>query len=357
MTLTSETASDIDSAVSAEVGVPPFAVIGGHEVDDHLAGNEAETIDLIRRTYLLHDAGQTVNPPSYFLRFPDRPDNRIIALPASVGGSVGIDGVKWISSVPGNVAHGVPRASAVTIINDPVTGYPLACIESAIISATRTAASAALAAVELRDGRSFDRVAVIGGGLIARYVVRYLLAAGVTPQEIVVHDTSVAHGASFVDHLRRTHPGTTARFTDDVAEAIGASDLVVFTTVAPEPYVDDPSLLAHRPLVLNLSLRDLGVSMVLAADNVVDDVDHCLKANTSVHLAEQQLGNRDFLTGTLAEVVRGTVTLRADRPTIFSPFGLGVLDLALAKQIYDDLATAGRLREIPDFYHDVRRLP
>ena len=32
------------------------------------------------------------------------------------------------------------------ILNDPRTGYPLACIEASLISATHTAASAALAA-------------------------------------------------------------------------------------------------------------------------------------------------------------------------------------------------------------------
>ena len=134
------------------VTVPPFAVIPGAQVHGALRGREKQIVELVEATYRLHGAGESVNPPSYFLRFPDRPSSRIIALPASVGGQVRVDGLKWISSFPGNVAAGLPRASAVLILNDHDTGYPFACLESSIISATRTAASAALAADWLSRG-------------------------------------------------------------------------------------------------------------------------------------------------------------------------------------------------------------
>ncbi len=141
------------TVMTAPPGVPSFAVIGSRQVHDVLDGREPQVTDLVRQTYLRHAAGDTVNPPSYFLRFPDRPSARIIALPASIGAEGGVDGIKWISSVPDNVARGMPRASAVLILNDPVTGFPYACLESSIISAVRTAASAALAADVLTEGR------------------------------------------------------------------------------------------------------------------------------------------------------------------------------------------------------------
>jgi ornithine cyclodeaminase len=129
--------------MSETVTVPPFAVISGGQVSAALRGREREITELVEATYRVHGAGDSVNPPSYFLQFPDRPKDRIIALPASIGGSTRVDGLKWISSFPENVAAGIPRASAVLILNDHDTGYPFACLESSIISATRTAASAA----------------------------------------------------------------------------------------------------------------------------------------------------------------------------------------------------------------------
>ena len=99
----------------------------------------------------------------------------------------------------------------------------------------------------------------------------------------------------------------------------------------------------HNPLVLHVSLRDLAPEILLASTNVVDDVEHCLKANTSPHLAEQLTGNRDFLHGTLDDVMAGRVTVPADRtggvlavrPRRARPRG--------GKYVYDEVARSGEL--------------
>ncbi|MCW2717345.1 2,3-diaminopropionate biosynthesis protein SbnB [Pseudonocardia sp.] len=338
------------------VTVPPFAVISGAQVQHVLQGHEKQVMEVVEATYRLHGAGDSVNPPSYFLRFPDRASSRIIALPASIGGQVRVDGLKWISSFPGNVASGIPRASGVLILNDHDTGYPFACLESSIISATRTAASAALAADRLSRGRQRPtRVGFFGVGLIARYIHTFLAATGWSFDEIGVHDLSADSAAGFRGYLEQS--GTAGRVTvhDSAERLIRSSDLVVFATVAGEPHVTDLSWFDHDPLVLHVSLRDLAPEILLASTNVVDDVEHCLKADTSPHLAEQLTGNRDFLLGTLDDVLAGRVEVPADRPVVFSPFGLGVLDLAVGKFVYDEVVRSGELHVVDDFFHELRR--
>ncbi|WP_175408085.1 2,3-diaminopropionate biosynthesis protein SbnB [Streptomyces sp. TRM64462] len=348
------------------VARPTFAVIPGAQVNGVLRGREKQVIDLVEAAYRLHGAGGTVNPDSYFLRFPDRPDARIIALPASLGGDAdgrgAVDGIKWISSFPGNVASGLPRASAVLILNDPATGYPYACLESSVISAARTAASAALAAGALSRARGDAsrprRVGFIGAGLIGRFIHTYLDAAGWEFDEIGVHDLKAEHAQQFQGYLERGRGGGVGRVVvHDTAEGlIRSSDLVVLATVAGSPYLHDPSWFSHAPLVLNVSLRDLAPEVVLSAVNVVDDVDHCLKADTSVHLAEQLTGNRDFLSGTLCDVLTGAVRPEAGRrPLVFSPFGLGVLDLAVGRFVYDAIARSGELAVTDGFFDELDR--
>jgi hypothetical protein len=72
-----------ESAISEPITVPPFAVISGAQVQHALQGREKQIVELVEATYRLHGAGDSVNPPSYFLRFPDRPSSRIIALLAT----------------------------------------------------------------------------------------------------------------------------------------------------------------------------------------------------------------------------------------------------------------------------------
>ncbi|MET0190269.1 MAG: 2,3-diaminopropionate biosynthesis protein SbnB, partial [Pseudonocardia sediminis] len=199
------------------------------------------------------------------------------------------------------------------------------------------------------------RVGFVGTGLIARYIHTFLAGTGFSFDEIGVHDLSADSAAGFGGYLRGTD--TTARVTvhDSAESLIRSSDLVVFATVAATPHVTETAWFDHHPLVLHVSLRDLAPEILLGSANFVDDVEHCLKAETSPHLVEQRTGNRDFLDGTLDDVMSGRVTVPADRTVVFSPFGLGVLDLAVGKYVYDETARSGALHVVDDFFHERRR--
>ncbi|MER7643612.1 2,3-diaminopropionate biosynthesis protein SbnB [Streptomyces sp. NPDC126522] len=338
------------------IETPSFSVISGEQVQQALAGRESEIGALVEATYRLHGAGDSVNPPSYFLRFPDRPSSRIIALPASLGGPSRVDGLKWISSFPGNTGSGLPRASAVLILNDPDTGYPYACLESSVISAVRTASSAALAADKLSQGRTRPlRVGFVGTGLIARYIHTHLRATGWEFEETGVYDLSAESAEGFRGYLERSEAPGRITVHDKLEGLVRASDLLVFATIAGSPHVHDPAWFDHHPLVLHVSLRDLDPAILLASANFVDDVEHCLKADTSPHLAEQVTGGREFIDGTLDDVLTGRVTVPTDRTVVFSPFGLGVLDLAVGRFVHDEVVRRGELHVVDGFFHELRR--
>ncbi|TVZ94128.1 ornithine cyclodeaminase [Streptomyces sp. BK340] len=319
---------------------PPMTVIDAGDIAAQVEHNRPELVEVVRAAYLAHDAGQSANPHSSFLRFPHNSRARIISLPAYLGGEFEVAGNKWIASFPENTRHGIPRASATLILNDCATGFPFACMESSIISATRTAASAVLGAETLVGERRARRVGIVGTGLIAQHVWKFLRdldwEIGGFRLFDLDRDAAKRYAAVVAEHT-----DAEVVIADRVEDAFTDCDLVVLTTVAGEPHLHDARLLAHNPVVLHLSLRDLAPELILAAQNFTDDVDHAVRERTSLHLAEQRTGNRDFVDGTLGDLLRQRLRRHPGRPAVFSPFGLGVLDLAVGKWVHDRVVAAG----------------
>src|SRR5206468_11046253 len=179
-------------------------------------------------------------------------------------------------------------------------------------------------------------------GFIARYAYEFLVDTGWTIEEVRLHDRLPVESEKFRNTACRLERHRTVTVVPDVAQLVRACDLIVFTTVASAPHVADAALFEHNPVVLHISLRDLAPEILLRSQNVVDDVEHVMKANTSAHLTEQQTGNRSFVTGTLAEIMLGRRSVNRSRPIIFSPFGMGILDVAVGKWVYDQAVAAGR---------------
>lgn len=330
-----------------------FSVVGGVVVREIVQSSRPAIVDAVRQAYLTHHAGRSVNPNSYFLRFPDKPEARLIALPAYLGGEREAVGIKWIGSFPKNIERDVPRASAVLLLNDYATGYPFACLEASQISAARTAASAVLAAGELVGAKRAGKLAVIGAGIIARNIVEFFGAQDWRIERVAVFDDIPRYADALAQHCAGL--GYAAAGAATLDEALGGADVVVLATTAAAPYLTGPERFAPGQVVLNVSLRDIDPDVIAGAHNVLDDVDHCMTANTSPHLAEQKLGHRDFIDGTLAELMLGEIALSAERPKIFSPFGLGVLDLAVGMLIYERATAAGRAVPIDGFFGETAR--
>jgi 2,3-diaminopropionate biosynthesis protein SbnB len=335
----------------------PFSIITGSTIFRLVHDRLGDCIDVVGDAYTAHAEGRSVNPASFFLRFPDRSNARIIGLPSHLSDSHQISGIKWISSFPDNVRQGFPRASAVLILNNHDNGYPFACLEASIISASRTAALAVLAARHLIKGgnRKVRSLGIVGTGLIARYVYRFLIGTEWEIENVYLYDSIPAEAERFSKTVCDPARHAAKWIAPDLDSLLTRCDLIVFTTVAAQPHVHEPALFAHNPVILHISLRDLAPKILLGAHNVVDDIDHVMHADTSPHLTEKLTGNREFVTGTLADIMKGHRTVDHARPVIFSPFGLGVLDLALGKWLYDRAVAAGEQITVNNFFHDLDR--
>jgi 2,3-diaminopropionate biosynthesis protein SbnB len=329
-------------------------ILRSGEVGSLLNAGEETLMQTVKMAYQVHGRGDSSLPHSTFLRFPDNEENRIIALPAYLDGDSNIAGIKWVSSFPANIKKGLDRASAVVILNSAETGRPEVVIEGSIISAKRTAASAALAAQTLINGRRIERVGLFGCGLINFEITRFLQRALTGVRSLVIYDLDETRADQFKAKCRETFDFLEVSVAGNREEILKSCSLISFATTAVKPHIGDLSACAPGSTILHISLRDLSPEAILSADNIVDDVDHVCRAQTSVHLAEQLAGNRDFIRCTLADILSGAAPRRRDENSIaiFSPFGLGILDLAVSKLVHTLAMRRGIGTSIPSFLPD-----
>ena len=317
-------------------------IIGALEVEAALQGSEKRVLHAVQKAYETHSRGASSLPHSCFLRFPDSDKDRIICLPAYLGGDYQLAGVKWIASMPDNVARSMERASAVMILNDRVTGRPRAIVEGSIISKQRTAASAALASRVLAPGEP-EAIGFVGCGPINTAVAQFLAIVWPNVSRLMAFDLNPTRAEAFGVALLAQRPDADFIVAASLEELLSKCPMVAFATTAITPYVDDLDACPAGATILHISLRDLKAGAILSNHNIVDDLDHVNRAATSIHLASKQEGHTDFVHSSLGDILLGNTDLpeRDDRKLIFSPFGLGVLDLAVAELVQNTLAKDG----------------
>lgn len=310
-------------------------VIRYADVDQVLSDREQVVTEIVRQAYLLHSTAQSVVPPSSFLRFPGDRANRIIALLAYLGGENAAAGVKWIASFPGNLDHGLARASATIVLNSLTTGHPLAVIEGSLISARRTAASAVLGASVLGGGLAPRGASLIGCGVINFEVLRFVLATWPELPSLSLFDADPARAAAFRERAAALAPSARVTCAPSARDTLMAHDLTFIATTALEPHIDLEG--CGGKVIVHVSLRDIRPESILASQNVVDDADHVCREGTSLHLAEQAAGHRRFIHASIGQLLHDDSQFcrAADTPVIFSPFGLGALDIALARYVLE----------------------
>lgn len=322
----------------------------GREISSLLEEKELELISVVRTAYEIHALGDTALPFSSFLRFPGDMTNRIIALPAYLGGEIQRPGLKWISSFPNNIKSGLDRASAVVLLNSVSTGRLEVVLEGSVISAKRTAASAALAAQLLEA--SVETIGLIGCGLINFEIAKFLIKAFPTSAKFLLFDIDEMRSDRFKAKLIRRFPDRKVEVVPEVGLALNHCSLISIATTALHPYLQDLSQCLPGSVILHVSLRDLTPEAILSCDNVVDDLTHVCRERTSIHLAQELVDKVEFVRCTIGDIIINKAPGKENPKsvTVFSPFGLGILDLALANYTRDLALTLSRGTLIKEFF-------
>ncbi|MEB3101624.1 2,3-diaminopropionate biosynthesis protein SbnB [Ferviditalea candida] len=302
-------------------------------------------IKLLEDALFSIDAGDYAQPLKPYLRYKDL-RNRIIAMPAYVGGSMDVAGIKWVSSFPGNVDQNLPRAHNVVILNDAATGKPEAIIHSPLLNILRTAAVSGLLLkhwLQARPGKRL-KVGIIGWGPIGRRHFRMCTELfGDRIDRIFLYDLRAIDPETAVSPL-----GAPVTVTDNWEEAYEEADVFITCTVSDYRYVNVPP--KNGRLLMDISLRDFQLDALTGIGTfIVDDWEEVCRENTDIellHLAGR-LSREQALS--LTDVVCRKALLDVDggESVFFSPMGMAVFDISVA-DYYRRLAQetgAGQLLE------------
>ncbi len=207
-------------------------------------------VTLYKGDYVM--GGENHNSHGCMITFPDDPqfpgmpknadDRRFMAMPAYLGGSSQMAGMKWYGSNVDNKKKGLPRSILMMMLNDKDTGAPLALMSANLVSAYRTGGIPGVGAKYLARKDS-KIVSIIGPGVMGKTSLAAFAAVCPNLDTVKIKGRSQKSLDSFVKFVKEELPQIkNIEICDSVEEAVKDSDIISFTTtvrndVSSFPYI------------------------------------------------------------------------------------------------------------------------
>ena len=294
-----------------------------------LGGTQAQAaLDDVRDVVTLMRQQQTQMPAETHVSLAGA-RGKAYALPACVGGRFNAAGVKWTAHRP-DAHDGLPQAMAMTLINRADNGLPLGLVESAALTAARTAAVSALA---LRHAapRPVQRVLLLGTGVQATAHLDMLRQLFPDLQQVSWWSRSASAFAPDSDNL----PWPLVRITGLPHACAQDIDAVITCTSAAEPLLGAEAIRPGR-LVIQVGYHEVAFEAIALATKVVVDLwgDFCeTSAKSLFQMYRAGQFSPDRVDADLSNLLLDGWRPAPDDSVYFSSFGLNVFDIALAARV------------------------
>ena len=275
-------------------------------------------VDAVRAAFVAYARGEWTMPPKVYV--PAYPAGDFRAMPALGAGHALL---KWVTSFPGNPAHGLPTVTGLVLLSDAANGMPVAVLDAGAVTALRTGAAAVLAAETLGRAHA-ETAAVIGAGVNGEAAARTFVARG---RAVRLWDVDRARAESVAERV-----GASVAETRD--DALGA-DLLVTVTPGREVVLGAGSLRPGQHASLmgadGPGKAEIAVEELARVRVFCDDWEQASHNGDLVHAVDAGLLERSGVTQ-LGDVLAGEAEGRRsdDETTVFDSTGLAIQDLAIA---------------------------
>lgn len=288
-----------------------------------------ETVEEVEKAIKLLAEGKAVQPPKIYMTIPDH--HGFIKPMTAYITSMGVSASKIFAFFPDNPQkYGKPTVHATVVLNDGLTGVPIAIMDGTWITALRTAASSAIAAKYLAKSNSHV-VGMIGAGVQG---MTHLEALGIVHriEEVRAFDVIPKVKERYVNLMGSK--GFNIKPVSSYKEAVLGSDIVVTCTVGDEVMVKSEWFTPGMFIAKIGSYQELDTKVITDADKVVVDWWEYVSSRVKElnQLKSKNLFDRRNIYAELHEVVGGQKPGRekSDEKIVFISLGMGVEDLAAA---------------------------
>jgi ornithine cyclodeaminase len=312
------------------------------------------TIEAVEMAFCASARGETQNPPKTVIMWDrDKPADirrRVIAMPSCIESERRFAGIKWISSAPENPKNiGIPRATALIILNDYESGVPLCVMDGTVVSAMRTGAISGVAAKYLAKKDS-QTVGLIGTGVQGRTQLMALKIGMPRLNRIHVYDLDRGKAERFAKEMESVL-SVRVIVVESPKAAFQKGDVVVTATVSDHSYVKR-SWPEKGCLYIEISGLDSEMDVLKAFQKVVVDDWEQVKDNQH-NLVGRCYGAGSFtekdLHASLPEILIGGKSGREndEEKIFFNPLGMSVCDLFEAYRVYQSAKEKGIGKTLP----------
>jgi len=307
-----------------------------------------ECIAAVEDAFRQHGQGKTTAPR--VLGMPSG-DGGFHIKAAMLGASPAYFATKINGNFPSNLQRfGLPTIQGLIILCDAVNGSPLAVMDSIEITSLRTGAATAVAARYL--ARSNAKTATICGcgnqGRVQLRALRRILSL----DHVYVFDVNAAQAQRFAGDLTRELPGVAIEAVEDLADAVGKSEVCVTCTPARRYFIHKDYVAPGTFLAAvgadNEDKQELDPELLVGNKVVADILDQCVAIGDLHHAIAAGLLQPASVHAELGEVVAGKKPGRTspEEITIFDSTGTALQDVAAAALVYERATTQGHGRRL-----------
>ena len=301
-------------------------------------------IHITEKTLISYAKGEVIFPDKVSVVFDESTQERINCLPAGLKDEK-IYGMKWISVFPQNpYLRNLPNLSAVILLSELETGFPIAFMEGTLCSNIRTAAMSDIAAKHLAKPNPHI-IGFIGSGEQAKS--HFLAMKSVFPSINVcrISSNSAASEEIFIRQMQQYYPDTTfTAYHEDYEKAIMGADIIVTAISGQEPILK-ADWINRGVFYSHVGGYEDEYAVANKADKIVcDDWEVVKHRNQTIsRMYKQNLLKDSDIYANLYEIVAGHKPGRQNLEEFiyYNGVGMSYVDVALAYWMYQKVRDKG----------------